>query len=310
MAPTFNGQLRANALMRFQRIRGDFLFQQCGSPLPTNPPVPVPESLGNAITQTTDSTGVATVCIFVPLGARSQVASYRIFDVASGVYTDEIFIIDGDTPAGTLTAVPNTITFTGTNGRCGTGSADFLVFDGNPPYTATSTNGSVAVAPSTSATDPGRFTVTLAVQGPPCPSGVQIVVTDVLGARGTVTVDSVQGPAGPPLVTAPSAFTLGCQQSGTAVVVGGSGTYSAFSSGGGVSATVGGNQVRDHADRRTGRRGARSRPPSTSPTAPRSRPLPWTLRPPASDRRSHRRERASFGMPVSFSAPASAHVHP
>ncbi len=243
VSPTFNGQRRPGTLLRFERLRGDFTFLQCGSLRPPGT-APLPPSVQlNSITQVTDGTGIANVCIFIPLGARSQIASYRIFDVASGVYTDEIFIIDGATPAGTLTTVPDTIIFTGTNGRCGTGSADFLVFDGSPPYTATSTNGTVSVTPTTSPTQPGRFTVTLAIQGSPCPSGVQVVVTDSFGARGVVTVDSVQGAAGPPLTVAPSAFTLACQQSGTGVVVGGTGTYNAFSSGGGVSATVSGNQV-------------------------------------------------------------------
>lgn len=237
MSPTFNGQRRGNALVRFERIRGNFTFTQCGSPPPANA-AQVP-----SITQNTDHEGIATVCIFVPADATTQINAYRIIDVATGVYTDQLFITDASALPGPLTPIPNAITFTGTNGRCGTGSADFLVFGGSPPYTATSTNGTVQVVPTTSTTQPGRFTVTLAIQNAPCPAGVQVVVRDALGAVGTVTVDSVQGPAGPPLVAAPATFNLTCGQSGTAVVVGGSGTYSAFSSGNGVVASAGGNQV-------------------------------------------------------------------
>ncbi len=236
MSPTFNGQLRGNALIRFERLRGGFTFTQCGSPPPVN------AAQVNAITQNTDHTGLARVCFFVPAGTPSGIATYRIIDVATGVYAEQLFLIDGDSSQGALTVLPDTLTFTGTNGRCGTGSADFLAFDGNPPYAATSTNGQVSVT-GASSTQPGRFTVTVANQGLPCPTGVQIIVTDSQGRRGVVTVESVVGPAGPALQVAPGSFNLACQQSGTAVVVGGTGTYSAFSSGGGVAASVAGNQV-------------------------------------------------------------------
>lgn len=235
MAPTFNGQRRGNALMRFERIRGDFTFFQCG----TNP------QLGSGtITQTTDHTGLATVCLFVPQNAPTQFGAYRIIDVATGVYVDEIFQINAASVGGaTLTAVPNTVTLTGTNGRCGTGSADFFIFGGSPPYSATSTDPQVIVAPASSGSNPGRFTVTVANNAPPCPNGAQVIVLDSRGARGTVAVTSVQGAPAPAIQVAPTAFTLNCQQSGSAVVVGGSGLYSAFSSGGGVAASVAGNQV-------------------------------------------------------------------
>lgn len=236
MSPTFAGQRRGNALIRFERIRGNFGFTQCGSPPPAN------AALVSAITQNTDHEGIAQVCIYVPADAPTGINAYRIIDVATGVYTDEIFLVDASTPGAALVALPNTITFTGTNNRCGTGSADFLVLGGSPPYFATSTNGAVAVT-SSSTTQPGRFTVTLAIQSPPCPAGVQVIVTDSQGGRAVVTVDSVQGTPGPALVVAPTSFTLACGQSGTAVVVGGSGTYSAFSSGNGVVASVSGNQV-------------------------------------------------------------------
>jgi len=236
MSPTFAGQRRGNALIRFERIRGNFGFTQCGSPPPAN------TALVTSITQNTDHQGIAQVCLFVPADAPTAINAYRIIDVATGVYTDQIFLVDASTPGAALIALPSTITFTGTNNRCGTGSADFLVLGGSPPYTATSTNGSVSVTPSSN-TQPGRFTVTVAVQSPPCPAGVQIVVSDSQGGRAVVTVDSVQGTPGPALVVAPTSFTLACGQSGTAVVVGGSGTYSAFSSGNGVVASVSGNQV-------------------------------------------------------------------
>jgi hypothetical protein len=236
MSPTFAGQRRGNALIRFERIRGNFGFTQCGSPPPPN------TALVSEITQRTDHEGIAQVCLFVAADAPTGINAYRIIDVATGVYTDQIFIVDAATPGAALVALPSTITFTGTNNRCGTGSADFLVLGGSPPYSATSTNGAVAVTPSSS-TQPGRFTVTLAIQNAPCPAGVQVVVTDSQGGRAVVTVDSVQGAPGPALVVAPTSFTLACGQSGTAVVVGGSGTYSAFSSGNGVVASASGNQV-------------------------------------------------------------------
>lgn len=235
MSPTFNGQLRGNALIRFERIRGDFTFFQCG----TNPTLGV-----NAITQNTDHTGLARVCIFVPQNAPTQFAAYRIIDVATGVYADQIFQINAAVIGSpTLTTLPNTVSLTGTNGRCGTGSSDFLVFGGSPPYTASSTNPQVIVAPASSASNPGRFSITVVNNAPPCPTGVVVSVVDSVGARGSVTVTSVQGAAAPAIQIAPTAFTLNCLQSGTAVVVGGSGTFSAFSSTSGVSASVSGNQL-------------------------------------------------------------------
>ena len=40
---------------------------------------------------------------------------------------------DGSAPSAGLTVIPDTISFTGRNGRCGVGSADVLVFNGTPP---------------------------------------------------------------------------------------------------------------------------------------------------------------------------------
>lgn len=231
VAPTFRGQLRGNALLRFERIRGNFGFTQCGSPPPAN------TALVSTITQNTDTQGTARVCIFVPPGA-SGTNVYRIIDAATGVYSDQLFFVTTDA----LGVIPSTIEFTGTNGRCGTGSSDFLVFGGTPPYSATSPDGRVQVSP-TSNTVPGRFSVTVAVTQQPCPTNIPVIVTDSAGGRTTVTVNSVIGPAGPPLTVAPTSFNLQCGQSGTAVVVGGTGTYSAFSSGGGVTASAAGNQI-------------------------------------------------------------------
>jgi hypothetical protein len=225
LSATSNGYLRGNALFRFERLRGDFLFTQCGSPPPVNP------ALGQTTTQNSDHTGLVVVCLRATLGAPTQLATYRVIDVATGVYADQVFTISGDSPAGALTPLPATISFTGgSNTRCGTGSADVFVFDGTPPYTATSTSASVSVSPSSSPTNPGRFTITQINTNLPCITGAVVVLLDALGRRGQLTVDQVIGPAPTAIMVSPNAITLTtCGQTATVSVAGGTGNYTANS---------------------------------------------------------------------------------
>jgi hypothetical protein len=222
LSPTFNGLRRGNVLLRFERVRGDFTFTQCGSPPPVNP------AQVNTITINTDHEGIGLVCLFVPAGSPTQNAVYRIIDVSTGVYVDELFIIDGSAPSAGLTVLPSTLTFTGRNGRCGVGSSDVVVFDGTPPFTATSTNGAVAVT-GVSNTNPGRFTITLGIDSPPCATGVVVAIVDAFGRRGVITVDSIAGAAAPAITVAPAAVTLTCGQSATVTAVGGAGLFNASS---------------------------------------------------------------------------------
>ena len=235
VTPVSAGLLFGNRVLRMEVVRGDFRFLVPESP--SNPP----GTLSNTCTTNTDHTGTAICRIVVATNAVSQLATVRIIDVATGVYVDEVFAINGVDTSTALVALPDTITFTGTLGRCGIGAADFFVFDGTPPYTAATSNGNVSVSPTTSNENPGRFTVTAGNQA--FCGTVPIVVTDSVGRRTTVTVTTATGGTAPALAVSPATITLGCGATGSASVVGGSGSYSVTSTHPRVTATVSGNTV-------------------------------------------------------------------
>lgn len=220
VSPTFNGVLRGNAVLRFERVRGTFGFVQCGSPPPVDPTVVA------SITTNTDHTGTAHVCLRVANNSATQIATFRVIDVATGVYVDEIFVISGGPAAGALTVLPPTLSFTGaTNTLCGTGTGDVLVYDGTLPYTATSSNAAVTVSPSTSNTEPGRFSITMNNRSTPCITDATVVITDAQGRRATVTISQTTGAAPPAVTATPSTLTLTCGASGNVVLAGGGGTF-------------------------------------------------------------------------------------
>lgn len=235
---TFNGSLHGLEAFRFDVVRGSFAFFD-------------PLSSTNTITQSyttqSDHEGKLTAVIRVPAGTPSQIAILRVTHVATGASTDQVFTISAAsaTPL-TLAAIPNTFTFTGADSTvCGTGSGDFFVFDGAPPYTAVSSNPAVQVTPTTSSTQPGRFTVTVA-STQACPTASPVIVTDSQGNRVTVTVTSNRGPAAAPppaLAVAPTTITLACGTSGSVSAVGGTGVYSVNSTHPRVNASVSGHTV-------------------------------------------------------------------
>lgn len=233
MTAVFAGSLGGNRVFRLEVIRGNFSLKH-----------PVTGVEGNSITVNSDHTGLIIGLIEVPAGTPTQLAVIRIIDVDTGVYADQVFVIDGISATAGLTAIPNTITFTGAlDTQCGTGSADVLIFDGAPPYTATSTNPqNVLVTPTTSPSQPGRFTIQ-AINPNVCSTST-VVVTDSRGGRVSITVTTAPGTAtAPPLAVSPGTITLGCGQSGSVSVVGGSGSYSVNSSNPNVSAAVSGNTL-------------------------------------------------------------------
>lgn len=234
LAAVTNGVLFAGRQYRFEVLRGQyqFVFPQTGV-------------VGNTLTTTTDSTGIAHVVIQVAAGTPTQIAVMRVTDVATGLYADQAFVISGVGANGKLTPLPDSFTFTGNlTTECGTGSGDFLVFDGVPPFTAISSNPLINVD-SSSTSSPGRFTIRLSGSTPPCQTGT-IVVTDAVGNRATVDVASVLGtvtPPPPPLQVSPNSITLECGSSGSVSVVGGSGKYSASSPTAFISTTIATNTL-------------------------------------------------------------------
>lgn len=223
----FNGALNGNKPFRLIVMRGNFTLRTFDT-----------AQNGTTVTTTSDHSGTVTAMIQVPAGAATQIAIVRVQDVATGVYTDEAFVITGQTGTatngGTLTATPTDLTFTGAlSTQCGTGASDVLIFDGTPPYTALNVDPQdISVKPTTSNDNPGRFTITALNQNI-CLDKSPIVFTDAANRRVTVNVTTKPGSTAPPTPAAfdvqPTTVTVGCGQTATLSVVGGSGLYTANS---------------------------------------------------------------------------------
>jgi hypothetical protein len=198
------------------------------------------------VTTRTDHTGNANVWFRVNNNVGTQLAAFRVTDVATGVSTVHTFVIEGVPLNGELEVIPDEITFTGpTTAQCGTGSADVLVFDGTPPYTAVSSFASILVTPDQSNSQPGRFTIT-ATNPFVCITEGTITIRDANNNRGTVTVTTEVGEADPPppaISLTPQSVTLQCGQSGSVSIIGGSGTFSASSSDSRITATSSGRTL-------------------------------------------------------------------
>ena len=234
LTPTTNGNLFGNKQLRLDVIRGPFVFvDPSGATFPS-------------IVVTTDHSGSTQAFLRVNRNVTGQFGTLRVTDVATGVFVDEVFPING-AASSTLTIIPNTFTFTGAlTTQCGTGSGDFVVFDGVPPYTAISSDPNLRVSPTTTNANPGIFTVT-AFNNSICLTNATVVVTDSAGGRATVTVNTIAGsqtPATPPpLVVQPTTVTLACGTSGSVSAVGGTGTFIVNSTHPRVTAAAGGNTI-------------------------------------------------------------------
>jgi hypothetical protein len=244
---TINGNLHGNREYRFEVVRGPFswLFpsgQQQGGTI-----------AGNTVTTRTDHEGDARVMFRVNPGVATQLGVFRVVDVLTGASVNHVFTINGLNTAGPLTVIPSEFSFTGaTTAQCGTGSADFFVFDGRPPYTAVSSTPNVIVTPDPD--DPSRFR--LAATNPfICLSDATVIITDANGQRATVTVTTEAGSADPPptpVTVTPGQISLACGTSGSVSILGGStgtggggggSTFSVSSSDARVTATVSGRTI-------------------------------------------------------------------
>lgn len=237
LSPVSNGTLYGNRVLRFDRVRGDYAFV-------VEDPNAVPQ-LVNTITAQTDHVGRARVRLRVPNDAPTQMATYRVTDVATGVTVNLAFGIVQQAPIDLITFLPGAAwTFTGLlQTECGSGSADFFVYGGTPPYTVQA-NVPLSFSPGTLNAIGDRLTVFL----PPsstCYSNLGVVVTDSKGSRGLITISSQPGTQTlPALAVAPASIaTLNCGTSGQATVVGGNGRYTANSSHPRITAQVAGNTV-------------------------------------------------------------------
>jgi len=239
MAAIINGVRYGDRAYRFCVVRGNFQF------VVPETPSNLPAVLQNCVDTRTDHSGTATVRLRVPSDATTQLATLRVIDVATGVYVDEVFTITQGAIVGALTVLPNDFTFTGPRvGVCGTGSADFIVFDGDAPYTAVSSNPNITVTPTTNSSNPARFTIT--AFNPNVCVDTTVVVTDRNNRRATVTVKTEEGSGTlPPLAVAPTTVSLNdtCGFSTSVTAVGGVGPLSVNSTHPRVSAVISGNTV-------------------------------------------------------------------
>ncbi len=218
----FNGALIGNRTYRLEVLRGPFFWV-----------FPDGRIAGNTITVTTDHEGKAFAIFRVSSNVPTQLGVFRIVDVDTGVSTEHLFVITGTPLASELAIIPDEFTFTGRDtATCGTGSGQFLVFDGLPPYSAFSTFAQVTVTPASTDAQPGIFS--FSVNDPNiCLTGAIIVVTDARLARGIVTITTEAGtndPPPPPLRAIPSSITLTCTApTASTLVVGGADPAAAVS---------------------------------------------------------------------------------
>ncbi|HEX4942810.1 MAG TPA: hypothetical protein VFV55_00555 [Usitatibacteraceae bacterium] len=244
LVPVSNGLLYSGREFQFDKVRGDFSFV-------VEDPAAVPQ-LVNQIRVRTDTNGKAIVRLRPTATARTQLATYKVTDIATGVTTDVVFLIVG-AQAQPLTLIPTSVTFTGgLTTQCGGGSADIFIFGGTPPYTVAASNG-ISVSAVTPTIFGGRFTINVSGGGggfspigtAVCPTGLSVVVADSAGATAVLPVSSEPGTTTLPALTAvPSSIAvLGCGQSVGVTVVGGTGSFTASSQHARVTAAISGNTL-------------------------------------------------------------------
>ncbi len=234
-SPTSQGVRYGNRVLQFDKVRGDFQFVE-------ENPATVPQ-LVNTLRATTDQNGLVLARLRVTVGAPTQVATYRITDVRTGVTTDQTFIIVQQDPTTVINLIPNTFTFTGgLAGTCGSGSGQSIILGGVGPYQVLTSSPLIIAGPNPVEKNGDRLSVTVPAGITTCPTGT-VTVIDSQGARGTITVTSQAGTGTlPPITVSPTSLTLTCAApTGSAAVIGGNGALSAVTSHPRVQATISGN---------------------------------------------------------------------
>ena len=227
-----NGNIYGNRQYRFEVVRGPFSFTNIPGVPGATRPSGVLGAGGATWTTATDHSGTADAIIKVNQGVGTQLGVFRIVDVATGASTQYVFTIvgrPGAQPIGPLTVIPDEFTLGGRNtAECGTGTGDFMVFDGTPPYTASSSfPAQLSVDPEVSNSDPGRFRFS-ATNPFFCMDVGTITIRDLNGRTGTVEVTTVRGSDPPPplpITPTPGSLTLSCGSAGSVILIGGGGTF-------------------------------------------------------------------------------------
>jgi hypothetical protein len=238
LVPVSQGTLYGNRALRFDKIRGDFHWVQ-------EPPGQAPQ-LVDTITLNTDHEGKAILRLRVNVDAPTQLATYRVTDIATGTQTDIVFIITQSNPIDLITLFPESVSFTnGPANQCGSGTATVFVFGGAPPYTITASS-PIIVFPQVVQHSGDSFQVSMPANQPTCPPNPAVFVTDSRGQRVQLTI--MTGPGGTAnvaIAVSPNPIVgLTCAAPNqSAGIVGGLGPLSAISNQPLVQALISGNII-------------------------------------------------------------------
>ncbi len=209
--------------VQFSVVSGEFRFI-------TTVPGTTPETLDTSIVTVTDQSGIARVRIRILPFAANQTAQMQVTDLGSGAFQRTSFVIAQVTTADpSFYTVPAGLDFVGPRqGECASGSSNFFIYGGTPPYTISNTAQGFGVAPSVVTASGGVFVVT--TSGGPCSTegtSATILVTDSTGrVRSVPITNKPTTDALPPLVVAPDTVTLAtCNTVASFSVAGGTGSY-------------------------------------------------------------------------------------
>ncbi len=202
--------------VRFDVIQGDFRF-----------PVDVSQTLfSTSVTVTSDESGRAMTVLRADSGALPQIATIRATDNTTGAFRTATFFIKQSTVGGgQFVTVPPQWTVTGSYaGSCPSGSVDFLIFGGTPPYDIRSSAPAIAsIFPTRTAVEnPSRFTATFPppFSAPTC-GVVTFTITDATGLsiQSSLTVAEGTGVRPTPVLNlSPDTVDLACGQSAQVTV--------------------------------------------------------------------------------------------
>lgn len=235
--PISNGALYGNREFQLDRVRGDYSFV-------VEDPTVTPQ-LVNQLRVRSDHNGKVIVRLRVAVNAVTQIASFKVTDIATQATTDVVFFIVQQAPVDFITALPNEIQYTGAlSTQCGSGSTDVFLFGGVPPYTIVASTG-VGFSPSVVTTAGGRLTISVSQSAPPCQTGLVVTIRDSRGAVSAIPITlNVGSGTLPPVTVSPTSISgLGCGESRSVTMIGGAASLSIASLHSQVTATQSGSTL-------------------------------------------------------------------
>ena len=206
-----NGTPARGRSVRFDVVQGSYRF-----------PIDIAQTtFSTSVTVISDESGRATTVLRADNGASPQIATIRATDITSGAFRTATFFIKQSTVgSGEFVTIPPEWTVTGSfAANCPSGSVDFLIFGGTPPYDIRSSAPAIAnvFPPRTAIENPSRFTVSFPPPFSPSTCGtVNFTVTDATGLsiQAILTISPGTGNRPTPVITlSPDTVDLACGQS-------------------------------------------------------------------------------------------------